>query len=80
MFNSRLTVFDLHVLQDGDRNLIWENVKQAIDGMVEWYDNQPDDTLPLSEVHVLYNYFYEGSVTMRERGLECKRVEVKGAA
>ena len=75
-FRSGVVGFDLTVAQEGDQNLIYQNVVDAIQQMIDYYKSQQADLVLLSEVHVLYNFYLEGTVTIGFKEEDCRRLAI----
>ena len=65
------TVLELRVSQQGDKDLLYTNVRGAIHSMIDFYNSQRSELAVLSEVHVLDGFYLEGYVTIAERGAVC---------
>ena len=71
-FTVNPELVELHVMQEGDRNLIWGNVQNAIVMMKRFYHNEATpDPAPWVEIIVQQNYWLQGYVRMASRGLDC---------
>ena len=67
---ERLNI-DLHITQEGDKNLIYGNVEAAVNAMLDEYGKITSDEVELMEVHVLDGFYLEGYVTLMKRGFGC---------
>lgn len=61
----------LVVSQEGDRNLVYNNVRGALQEMLNYYNSQTTDLLPMSEVSVSDGFYLEGYVTMSGKDATC---------
>ena len=62
---------ELVVQQEGDKNLVFSNIRGALQEMLAFYDGQTTGLLPMSEVHVLNGFYLEGYVTLSGTSATC---------
>ena len=64
----RHDLVELHVIQEGDKNMVWGNVQLAIGKLKEWYNaKETGNQVPWLEVGVQNGWFLEGWVRMVEK-------------
>ena len=74
-------LLDLHIIQEGDMNLVWGNVQLAIKEMRKYYEGKATEVEGYwSEVAIQFNYFLEGWARMVERVPTPQECPIKSTA